>query len=55
VTADPHTVAVLSLVFQAVNMLVLPAVIGMARYLWRVERRLLLIEHKIGLHQRADD
>lgn len=41
---------------QVVNTVLLPVVIGMARFLWRVDRRLLVIELHLGLHgKRAPD
>lgn len=35
---------------QVVNSALLPVIIGMARFLWRVDRRLLVIELHLGLH-----
>lgn len=41
---------------QVINTVLLPVIIGMARFLWRVDRRLLVIELHLGLHgKRAPD
>lgn len=52
----------LTLVLAAINTLVLPLMLGIGRWIWTVEKRILatnhrliLIESRLGLHQRADD
>lgn len=39
----------IGLALQAINALALPVMIGLGRYLWRVERRLMMVELKLGV------
>lgn len=53
---DAATLQVLSFALQVVNLLLLPAVIGLGRFLLRVDKRLLVMEIHMGLHgKRAAD
>lgn len=52
----PETLQALSFALQIINALLVPAVIGLGRFLYRVDRRLLVIELHLGLHgKRAAD
>ena len=52
---DPSTLALLSFSLQVINALLLPAVVGLGRYLLRMDRRLLTIELHLGLNKRVSD
>lgn len=44
-----ETLQVAGVVLAAVNVLVIPALVAAGRWLWRVERRLIKIETKMGI------
>ncbi|WP_157125779.1 hypothetical protein [Pandoraea norimbergensis] len=47
------TLEVAGFALSAVNVLVLPALYGIGRYLWRLERRLWRMESKLGLEDQS--
>lgn len=52
---DAQTLAVIGLVLQGANVLLIPAVVACVRVMWRFDRRLYAIELKLNMHQRSSD
>jgi hypothetical protein len=52
---DQNTMALLTFALQVVNAMLVPAVFGVGRFVWRLDRRLYAIEVKLGMHGRASD
>ena len=44
-----------TLALQAINLLLVPAVLKAAGLLWRLDRRLYAVEVKLGMHKRVSD
>ena len=51
----PEQIAAWTLILQAMQVLMIPALWGVGRFLWKMDRRLYAIELKPGMHGREGD